>query len=140
VEQLSPEDLCEKLIDVAQVMSRAIEIVIAHHVVTERPLILEGDGLIPRLATQQHFVNLDVQPQMVRFVLLYEPDEAVILARIKGRKRGIDQRPEAFQRKQARTTWLYGQWLRGEALRYKVPIIASASWQNLSERILTATP
>jgi 2-phosphoglycerate kinase len=139
VEQLSPEDLCEKLIEVAQVMSRAIEIVIAHHVATDRPLILEGDGLLPHLAAQQHFVNLDVQPGMVRFVLLYEPDEATLLANLKGRKRGIDHRPEAVQRRQAHTAWLYGQWLRSEALRYHVPVIASASWQNLPDRILIAT-
>src|SRR5437016_3707429 len=31
-DNLSPEDMCRKLVDVAQVMSKAIEIVIAHHV------------------------------------------------------------------------------------------------------------
>ena len=138
VEQLSPEMLCEKLVDVALVMSKAIEIVIAHHVATERPLILEGDGLLPHLATQQHFVNLDVPPRMVRFVLLYEPDESAVLANLKSRKRGLAQQPEAFQQRRARTAWLYGQWLHTEALRHNIPSIVPTPWQNLPARILAA--
>lgn len=134
----SPQDMCQKLVDVAGVMSKAIESAIAHHVATEQALIIEGDGLLPGLATQKHFHNLAVQPQQVRFVLLYEPDETAILANMKGRKRGIDQRSEALQRKQARAGWLYGEWLRREALRHSVPIVESAPWQTLTERIIGA--
>jgi len=137
-DNLSPEEMCQKLIDVAQVMSKAIEIVIAHHVATEQSLILEGDGLLPSLATQQHYSNLDVQPKQVRFVLLYEPNEAAILGNMKGRKRGIDQRPEELQRKQARAAWLYGEWLRSEALRHNVSMIEPTPWQTLNERIIAA--
>ena len=135
---LSSEDMCQKLVAVAQVMSKAIESVIAHHVATEQAFILEGDGLLPGLATQKRYSNLDVRPKQVRFVLLYEPNETAILDNMKGRKRGIDQRPEALQRKQARAAWLYGEWLRSEALRYKVPIIEPVPWQTLNERIIDA--
>ena len=137
-DNLSAEDMCQKLVDVAEVMSKAIESAIAHHVATEQALAIEGDGLLPGLAIQKHFHNLDVQPRQVRFVLLYEPDETAILANMKGRKRGIDQRPEAFQRKQARAAWLYGEWLKGEALRHGVPIVEPAPWQTLTDRIIGA--
>jgi 2-phosphoglycerate kinase len=133
---LCAEEMCGKLVDVAQVMSKAIEPAIAHHVATEHAFILEGDGLLPALATQRQYSNLEVQPRQVRFVLLYESDEAAILGNMKGRKRGIDRRPEALQHKQARAAWLYGEWLRSEALRHDVPIIESAPWQTLTERII----
>ena len=90
------------------------------------------------MATQKQYGNLDVQPQQVRFVLLYGPNEAAILGNMKGRKRGIGQRPEALQRKQARAAWLYGEWLRSEALRHNVPIIEPTPWQTLNERIIAA--
>ncbi len=137
-DNLSPKDMCQRLVDVAQVMSKAIEVAIAHHIATEQPFILEGDGLLPSLATQQHYGNLDVQPQQVRFVLLYEPNEAAILRNMKGRMRGIDHKPEEQQRKQARAAWLYGEWLRSEALRHSVSIIEPTPWQTLNERIMGA--
>src|SRR5258708_29724497 len=67
-DSLSSEDMCLKLVDVAKVMSKAIESAIAHHVATEQALVLEGDGLLPSLATQKQYSNLDVLPQQVRFV------------------------------------------------------------------------
>jgi 2-phosphoglycerate kinase len=137
-DNLSPEEMSQKLIAVAQVMSKAMEPVIAHHVATEQPLILEGDGLQPSLGTQQHYFNLDVEPHQVRFVLLHEPNEAAILTNMKGRKRGIDQRPEAFQRRQARAAWLYGAWLRSEALSHQVAIIEPTPWESLHQRIAAA--
>src|SRR5262249_184653 len=126
------------LVDVAQEMSKAIESAIAHHVATEQALIIEGDGLLPALATQKHFYNLDVQPQQVRFVLLYEANEPAILAHMKGPKRGIDQRPETLQRNQARAAWIYGEWIKRDALHHKVSIIESAPWQTLTELIIVA--
>jgi 2-phosphoglycerate kinase len=137
-DNLRAEEMCERLVDVAHVMSKAIEPAIAHHVATEQAFILEGDGLLPGLATQRHNSNLDVQPRQVRFVLLYEPSEAAIFSNMTGRKRGIDRQPEAIQQKQARAAWLYGEWLRGEALRHNVAIVESAPWQTVTERIIAA--
>lgn len=135
-DQLSPEMMCEKLIDVACVMSRAIEPVIAHHIATQQPLIIEGDGLLPDLGIQQHYFNLYVLPKQVRLVLLHETDEQTILRNILGRKRGIDHRPQEMQRKQARAAWLFGEWLRQKAMHHNLPIIKPTPWQTLIDRVL----
>jgi 2-phosphoglycerate kinase len=140
VDRLTAEDLRDNLIGVARVMSKAIEIVIANHVAIDCPVIIEGDGLVPSLATQRHFVNLIIQPQEVRFVLLYEADEAVIFQNMKERKRGFDERPEALQRKQARAAWLYGEWLRQETSRESIPVVEPRPWKTLLERILSKAP
>jgi 2-phosphoglycerate kinase len=137
VDQLTAEDLRNNLIGVARVMSKAIQIVIANHIAIDCPVVIEGDGLLPSLATQRHFVNLIIQPQQVRFVLLYEGDEAIIFQNMTERKRGFDERPEALQRKQARAAWLYGEWLRQEASRHIIPVIEPRPWTTLTERILS---
>src|SRR5262249_6188260 len=46
-DKLSAEEICQKLIEVGEVMSKAIESAIAHHLATQQPLIIEGDGLLP---------------------------------------------------------------------------------------------
>ena len=42
----SPEVLCEALINVNKIVSRALEPVISHHISTGNPIVLEGDGIL----------------------------------------------------------------------------------------------
>jgi 2-phosphoglycerate kinase len=136
--RLPPATLCEHLIAVGEVVSQAIEIVIAHHVATALPLVLEGDGILPALAAQRTVASLDVGDQ-VRAVFLVEPDEVVLLDTMHGRGRGYDDKPTEEQRTQARMNWLYGQWLQREALRHGLPLLAARPWSTLAERIIAAS-
>jgi 2-phosphoglycerate kinase len=117
-----PEELCRGLIRVAGVVSRALEDVVAHHVATRRPLLLEGDGLLPALATQQERWGLPLAGH-VRAVFIYEEDEAALLETIAGRGRGYDDKARDEQRAQAHTNWLYGRWLAREAARAGLPAV-----------------
>jgi 2-phosphoglycerate kinase len=129
--------LSAALIEVAKTMSEALEIVIANHVNTNTPLILEGDGLTPRLASRGNYAGLDTQ-DYVRAVFLIEQDENQLLQNALARKRGFDGLSEKAQKERVHQDWLYGQWLQTEAHKYGVPIMAPCPWQTLAARITNA--
>ena len=132
-----PEALCRGLVGVAGEVSRALEDVVAHHVAIRRPLILEGDGLLPALATRRERWGLP-QAGHVRAVFVHEASEAALLAAMAGRGRGYDDKPGDEQRAQARMNWLYGNWLAGEARRLGLPVVAARPWPSLADRLLAA--
>lgn len=72
--RMPPEQLRDRLIAVGQVMSDAIEIVVAHHVGTEAPIVIEGDGIIPALFGRPG-VQAQVNNGQVAGVFVVEPDE-----------------------------------------------------------------
>src|SRR5690349_8322229 len=84
---LSAEELAQAYRQVGQIVSYAIEVVIANHVATKAPMILEGDTLVPGGLAKTRFANLDVGNQ-VRSIFLVEPDEAMIRQNMVARGRG----------------------------------------------------
>lgn len=143
--QRPPEELRDGLIGVAQAIVPALEIIIAHHVAVSGAgaIIVEGDGILPRLALKQRFPNLrhfsalELRDE-VRAVFLDEPDEQALFQNMHMRGRGFQETPTAEQRAQTRTSWLYGRWLREEAQRAGLPILPARPWATLAERILAA--
>lgn len=69
--QLSPEKIVELQIAVGEIMTPALAAVVNNHIDTDTPIILEGDYIIPHLAS--HFAGPD--RGRVHAVMLYEPDE-----------------------------------------------------------------
>ena len=133
--QSSPPQLRDALIAVARTMSYALEIVIANHVATNAPMILEGDGLLPELATQRVYANLDAA-QSVRSVFLVEDDEPALFQNMITRQRGLERLPVAEQQRRVHASWLYGQWLKTEARHYNIPVVSPRPWSTLGERLL----
>jgi 2-phosphoglycerate kinase len=131
------EALAQRLIAVGRTVSYALEVVVAHHALIRIPVILEGDGLLPSMAAQRAFAGDPVGDQ-VRAVFLHEADEDAILAAMRERGRGINRYTPEEQRTQARTSWLYGQWLRAEAERYGQPVVPARPYETLADRILAA--
>lgn len=130
-----PEELRDQLISVGQVVSHALEIVVANHVATNAPLVLEGDGIVPAFAARRTFADLDVGDR-VRAVFIVEPDERVILSTMLARGRGFDEHAEPQQRAQARASWLYGRWLTGDAETHGLPVVSARPWPTLVERVV----
>jgi len=119
-------------------MSRALEIVIAHHVATAVPLILEGDCLLPALAARRVFAGLEVGDQL-RAVFIVEPDEAHLLKYTRTRTRGgFPTLTAAEQARRVRVSWLYGRWLAEQAHRHGLPVVTAHPWATLHQRITTA--
>ena len=135
--QRPPAELCAGLIAVGELVSAALDIVIAHHLATAGPLILEGDGIVPALAAQSSFGGV-ANRSWVRAVFLVEPDEAVLQASMLGRGRGYDDRSAAEQATQARMNWLYGRWLHQEAERRGLPVLPARPWPTLADRVIAA--
>jgi hypothetical protein len=74
----------------------------------------------------------------IHAILLFEPDEEIVLPNMRERGRGFGALSLSEQQSIARVSWLYGQWLRQEAEAYGVPTLASRPWDTLTERALAA--
>ncbi|WP_136625268.1 hypothetical protein [Dictyobacter kobayashii] len=124
------EEIVKQTIAVGQVMAPALEAVIANHIESRAPVVLEGDFILPMLATAFSDSSLRVQ---VRTLFLYEDNEEQFCHNF------LQREPEhGLQKKRAQVSWLYGQWLKQEAQRAGALTIAARPWDNLFERILTA--
>ncbi len=125
------------LCTIAGAVSYALEIVVANHVATDTPTILEGDGITPAFAAQRVFANRDVE-DAVRSVFLIEEDEEQLYRNAIERGRGFNLLPKACQYRQVRVSWLYGQRLRQEAMSLSLPVVAPRPWDTLEDRIVNA--
>lgn len=133
-------------IGVAEALAPAIEIILAHHLSAPRPdrLVIEGDSILPRLATLAsipggaHDGSSVTTAGRVRGVVLYEADPVAILANLRARGRGIAAYTPAEQEAQARASWRYGLWLRDEAIRLRVPTVPARPYASLVPRVLAA--
>jgi 2-phosphoglycerate kinase len=110
----------------------AAEAVVANHLDTGVPVVLEGDYLLPRLLTQATFRGLHSAGR-VRGVFLVDPDEEQIRANLQTREpNGGDMTARA------RVSWLYGEALQEECRRLGVPALSPRPWQTLTERVRAA--
>jgi 2-phosphoglycerate kinase len=123
----SDEQRLEHFIRVSRdVFQPALETVIANHLETNRPVILEGDFILPELAM---FKTFDEQKNdgRVKALFIYEEDEAQIAANYLARE-GEEQ---SFR---AHSSWLNNQWLRSECERLGVHALAARPWTTVIER------
>jgi 2-phosphoglycerate kinase len=141
--QRPAEALVEGWAGVANVVSRALEIVIANHIADAQAgaVVIEGDGILPSMAAQDQFAGLKQLEglgvrDLVRSVFLFEPEEQALFANMRERRRGFRDRALAEQHTQVRGSWLYGQWLRQAAQGYNLPVLTSRPWSTLVERVL----
>jgi hypothetical protein len=137
--QRAPEELRDALIAVGSALAPAIEVVVANHIDQAEmgPIVIEGDNIVPTLLARP-MMHERATGGRVRGLFLIEPDEGTILAHIVARgRRGFGQ-TEAEQRTEARAKWLYGQWLAGEALRHRLPVLEPRPFETLDERVMVA--
>ena len=132
-----PEELVRHTIELGQVVSGFARTIIAEHVAAGRRLVIEGDNVIPSLLAPQHIATT-ANLAHVRSVIVVEPDERVILERLRVRDARLRARSPAQQRLIARATWLYGCWLAAQAQEYAVPVLPPQPWATLEHRILDA--
>lgn len=114
----------------ATVMARALELVVANHLESRTPIVLEGDFLLPLLATQPSYGGIPASSQ-VRALFLYEDAEEQIARNFLAREG--EPQPE-----RARMSWRYGRWLRREADGLGVTTIPARPWDTVFERARAA--
>ncbi|MFE0651114.1 hypothetical protein ACFVZH_21250 [Streptomyces sp. NPDC059534] len=120
----APESVVERQIAIARSLAPAIEAVVANHVDTDTPVILEGDYVLPVPTTPGG---------LVRSVFLHEDDEAQVAANY------LRREPEAGpQPHRARVSVLYGRRLAERARSAGVPVVAPRPWDDLVARVAEA--
>ena len=112
-----------------EVFQPALESIIVNHLRGERPVILEGDFLLPELAVFERFDG-EANVGRVRGLFVYE-DEAQIAANYLNRE-------AEEQSERAHSSFLYSQWLCSECERLGVPSVSARPWGTLMERVLSA--
>lgn len=128
--QLTPKEIVKLTVAVGEVMAPALEAVIANHLESDAPVVLEGDYLLPSLAAKREFAGRFNGGQ-VRAIFLHEPEEAQIAANY------LRREPEAGEQNfRAHVSWLYGEWLRLEAERLGVTVLPARPWETLFERVV----
>lgn len=120
------EQLRDRLIAVARMVSRGLEVVIDNHVAHAGPLIVEGDGILPSLARRPG----------VWAIFLHERDEAEIARNMSERGRGFGERSPKVRATQVRLNFIFGNWLREEAKNEGVPVIAARPRETIFARVL----
>ena len=121
-ERLTGEERLAHFVRVCrEVFSPALEAVIANHLETDTPVVLEGDFILPELVTAVG------QPGDVRAVFVTESDEAQLA-------RNYLARDGAAQPDRAHESWRFDAWLTAECARLGVPTVAARPWETLFER------
>ena len=135
--QWSPHAIRDQMIMINRVVSSALEIVVASHVATNTPCILEGDGILPSFAAQSVFADLDVG-RTVRAVFIVEHDRNRVFGSMKTRGRGFETFSAEQQQQWVELSWQYGQWLAVEATRLGLPVVTAQPWGTLAARVQAA--
>jgi 2-phosphoglycerate kinase len=128
------EQLVEGLKAVGRITSAAAEAVVAHHLSQNQPVVIEGDGILPRMAAGTHFAGRE-SAGSVRAIFLVEPREEEVLAAFQARGPRGDPVDEPTLRTQARVSWLFGQWLQQEALTLGLAVVAARPYERVAARL-----
>lgn len=131
-------ELLRGFIRVAEVMAPAVRTVVHSHVLTNSPMVIEGDGILPALAEEPLLRPL-VQAGVIRFVGITTPDAEDIYHNLLARGRGIAAQRSTSGQRQAEANAAYGAWLESECRALNIPLVAPHPFQTLAERIREAT-
>jgi 2-phosphoglycerate kinase len=128
--RLPPEGILKLHLAVAEALEPALAAVVANHLETDTPIIIEGDYLVPAFAAGESFGGIPANGR-VASVFLHEPDEAQLVANYAGREPA-----DGEQRHRARVSALFGEWLAAEAARVGAPLIQPRPWSSLERRVV----
>jgi 2-phosphoglycerate kinase len=128
--QLPAEEILKLHLATCRQMVPAFEAVIANHLETEIPLVLEGDYLLPALAAQREFDGFPNEGR-VRGLFVHEEDEEQFVQNYWQREPASGR-----QEKRARVSWLYSQWLQQQVNEVGGIIIPARPWETSFERVL----
>jgi 2-phosphoglycerate kinase len=130
--RLPPADIADLQVAVAEALIPAVDAIVGNHLETDTPVIIEGDYLLPALATRDSFAGVPAKGR-VAAVVLHEPDEAQIVANYLRREPGLGE-----QLQRARVSALYGDRLTEQAAEAGVPTVTARPWTDVIERVIAA--
>jgi len=118
----SAEQIADLHVAVADVLRPAFAAVIADHVESGTPVVMEGDYLLPELAT--------AHAGAVRAVVLTEPEQPQLMANYRSREPDHGE-----QRHRARVSVLIGARLAGRAHQHGIAVVPARPWADQLDRI-----
>jgi 2-phosphoglycerate kinase len=118
----APARVADLTIKVAEELRRGFEAVIADHVESATPVVMEGDYLLPDLG-----IGFGAA---VRAVVISEPDENRIVMNYMSREAGAGE-----QWLRARVSTLLDAELSTRAARVDVPVVAARPWIDSLDRV-----
>lgn len=132
------EQLREAIEDIARLMAPAVRIVIDSHIVTNVPMVIEGDGILPALASDP-VLDGHVRAGRLSFCCVTPGSVEELLENMLARGRGIDRTvSDGDKLRQAEMNAAYGRWLEAECARRKIPVVESRPFATLAQRIVSA--
>lgn len=126
--QLNAEYWCDRHIESAKAISSAMDPVIEYYLSEQWPVIVEGAWITPVDAARW-----SRQHEGLRAVFIHEPEDlrSYLLSRGISKEGQIrDHRGETF--------WLFGNWVRAQALANGLPVVDAYPRASLAQRVLEA--
>jgi 2-phosphoglycerate kinase len=106
-------------------MASVLEPVIANHLDSGPPIVLEGDFIHPRLIAPPG------SPRRVRGFVIYEDEDQIAVNYLAREGERQDER--------AGNSWRHSEWLRQECERTGIPAVSARPWETLLERAIAAS-
>ncbi len=124
------EKILELQLNTCQAMAPAFEAIIANHLESEIPLLLEGDYFLPALAAQTHFDGF-ANAGRVRGLFVHEEEEEQFVQNF------LRREPDSGRQEgRARVSWLHSQLLAQQASEVGGIVIPARPWETSFERVL----
>jgi 2-phosphoglycerate kinase len=120
------EKKLEIMTNYANELSKALEIVINNHLEENRPMILEGDFISPKLCKK--LMQDSVKKNRVKCIYIIEDDESQILQNYYNREGSI-------QNDRAELSWRYNNWIKEQIEGTEIITIQSKPWESSIKRI-----
>ncbi|MEO8541265.1 MAG: hypothetical protein ABI577_16105 [bacterium] len=127
-----PERIVKQFIEVCEQLAPAYEAVVANHLESGIPLVLEGDYLLPAFAARSAFGGF-ANDGRVAGLFIHEDDEEQIVLNLLAREPSAGR-----QEKRARVSWLHSQWLVEQADAVGGLVVPARPWETSLERIIEA--
>lgn len=116
----------EIMIEYAERLSEVLEIVISNHLEENRPMILEGDFISPRLCKK--LMADTARAARITCLFLIENDREQI-------ERNFFLRENSIQKDRAELSWHYNNWLQKQIEHTGIIAAASRPWTTAVRRI-----
>jgi 2-phosphoglycerate kinase len=130
-------ELLRAFIGTAEAMVPAVRVAIDTHVVTNAPVVIEGDGVFPGLVNDP-VIRSHIERRTVQFCCLVPRSAQELLENMVDRGRGMDHGDMDRAQRQADANLAFGNWLAEESDRLGIPVVRSRPFGNLVDRILIA--
>ncbi len=126
---LPPEVLCERHVKSAEAISETMSAVLEFYLWEQSPAVIEETWITPAAAARwmRRFEG-------VRAVFIHEPDAGQVLAAMLARA----GRDTPRRRVTSKVFWLFGNWVREQALAEGMPVVDAPPRTTMTERVLAA--